>query len=157
MKEDKANQLLNKKILLEKFPGKGGWTYARVPEIPPDRHAWFGWVRVNGSIDGVELKHYNLMPMGNNQLFLPVKAAIRKKIGKEAGDMVDIILYSDHSAIEVPENFLSCLKDEPDAFRKFELLPEQEKIRLIKWIEAPITDETRINRMAKVVNDLAAS
>ncbi|MBC6491460.1 YdeI/OmpD-associated family protein [Flavihumibacter stibioxidans] len=157
MKKGEIKPLISKKVLLEKFPGKGGWTYARLPELAPDKHAWFGWVRVNGSIDGVELKHYNLMPMGNGQLFLPVKAAIRKKIGKEAGDQVEVILYPDNSTIEIPENFLLCLQDEPAALRKFEKLPDQEKIRLIKWIEAPANDETRINRMAKAVNDLAAS
>lgn len=132
MKKVDTKPLVSKKVLLEKFPGKGGCTYARLPEVAPDKHAWYGWVRVNGSIDGVELKHYNLMPKGNGQLFLPVKAAIWKKIGKEAGDQVEVILYPDNSTIEIPENFLLCLQDEPAALRKFEILPDPEKIRLIK-------------------------
>ena len=81
-----------KQYRLKKFPGKGGWTYAEIPEIPQDRKAHFGWVRVNGSIDGYPLNKHKLMPMGNGTLFLPVKAAIRKKIGKEEGDHVQIIL-----------------------------------------------------------------
>ncbi|MDX5419677.1 MAG: DUF1905 domain-containing protein, partial [Hymenobacteraceae bacterium] len=70
--------LTNKSYQLQKLPGKGGWTYAALPEILPDKHTHFGWVRVNGTIDGFELKSYNLMPMGNGQLFLPVRAEIRK-------------------------------------------------------------------------------
>ena len=76
--------LIDNEYLLEKFSGKGGWTYAAIPEIKPDKHAYFGWVRVRGSIDGYEIRAYHLMPMGNGKLFLPVKADIRKKIGKKA-------------------------------------------------------------------------
>jgi len=42
LKTDKP--LLNKKYLLEKFPGKGGWTYAAIPEILQDKHSHFGCV-----------------------------------------------------------------------------------------------------------------
>ena len=75
--------LIDEKYLLEKFPGKGGWTYAKIPEILQDKSSPFGWVRVRGSIDGYEIKSYHLMPMGNGNLFLPVKAEIRKKIEKK--------------------------------------------------------------------------
>lgn len=61
--------LVNKKYLFEKFPGKGGWTYATIPEDLQDKRAHFDWVRVKGSIDGYEFKNYHLMPMGNGSLF----------------------------------------------------------------------------------------
>lgn len=83
-KDDKA--LVNKNYLLEKFSGKGGWTFAVIPEVAQDKHAPFGWVKVKGFIDDVEIYNYRLQPMGNGKLFLPVKAAIRKAIKKEAGD-----------------------------------------------------------------------
>jgi hypothetical protein len=65
--------------VLEKIPGKGGWTYVVINEIAPDKRAKFGWVKVRGSIDDYELNQYKLMPMGNGKLFLPVRAEIRKK------------------------------------------------------------------------------
>jgi hypothetical protein len=74
--------LVNGDYLLQKFPGKGGWTYAAIPEILQNKKNPFGWVKVKGSVDGYELKQYKLMPMGEGRLFLPVKAAIRKKIKK---------------------------------------------------------------------------
>ncbi|ULQ51904.1 YdeI/OmpD-associated family protein [Flavihumibacter fluvii] len=150
-----SEPLLHKKVLLEKFPGKGGWTYARLPEIAADKHAHFGWVRVNGTVDGVALKHYNLMPMGKGQLFLPVKAAIRKQIKKEAGDYVEVILYADTEIIQVPENFRLCLEDEPGALAHFQALADEEKRRLLKWLEAPLSDEARIERMARAISRLA--
>lgn len=44
--------LVNKKYLLEKYPGKGGWTYAVIPEVLQNKKAPFGWVKVKGTIDG---------------------------------------------------------------------------------------------------------
>ena len=38
--------LVDKKYLLEKFKGKGGWTFVRIPEIPQNKNTAFGWVRV---------------------------------------------------------------------------------------------------------------
>lgn len=48
--------LVDKEYKLEKFPGKGGWTYARIPEVMQDKYKRFGWVRVRGTIDGYEIK-----------------------------------------------------------------------------------------------------
>jgi len=62
--------LAKNRYLLEKFPGKGGWTYAAIHGIPQDKKAPFGWVRVKGTIDGYVFRHYHLMPMGNGKLFL---------------------------------------------------------------------------------------
>lgn len=146
--------LINKNYTLEKFPGKGGWTFARIPEIVKDKKNAFGWVRVKGSIDGFEIKNYNLMPMGNGLLFLPVKAEIRKKIHKQAGDQVHVILYPDYEAIEVPEELLLCLQDEPKALNFFKSLSESEKKFYIQWIYSAKKEETKIDRLAKTVNRL---
>jgi hypothetical protein len=94
--------LVNKKYLLEKFPCKGGWTFTEIPEIPPDKNSPFSWVKVKGSIDGFEISNYHLMPSGKGTLFLSVKAEIRKKIKKQAGDYVHIILYLDTEPLEIP-------------------------------------------------------
>ena len=99
--------LVDKKYLLEKFPGKGGWVYAIIPEIKPDKKSPFGWVKVKGSIDGFEINKYRLIPtgkeQGKGQLFLSVKSEIRKKIKKQEGDYVHIILYSDNELWEFLE------------------------------------------------------
>ena len=38
--------LVDKDYLLERTPGNGGWTYAPIPEVPQDKKAPFGWVKV---------------------------------------------------------------------------------------------------------------
>lgn len=147
--------LINKKYLLEKYPGKGGWTYAQIFEISKDTKAHFGMVKVRGTIDGFEIRKYHLMPMGNGNLFLPVRAEIRKKIKKQAGDFVHVILYLDNEPLEVPEEMLLCLHDEKKALHFFNSLSESEKKYYIQWIYSSKKEETKISRLAKAINRLS--
>ena len=147
--------LVNTTVKLEKFPGKGGWTYAALPSVKSSNHNYFGWVRVKGFIDDYELKQYHLMPIGNGKLFLPVKAAIRNKIKKQEGDSVKVRLYQDESTIEVPIELMECLRDEPEALKNFEQQNDSNKKQWIDYIQQVKTDERRIERIATVINWLA--
>lgn len=149
--------LVDKDYLLDKFPGKGGWTYTLIPEIKPDPHAPFGWVKVRGTVDGVEISDYHLMPWygGSGLLFLSVKAALRKRIKKEAGDTVRIVLWRDDAPAEVPEELLACIADDPDAAAFFAVLSAGEQHQFSKWVYSAVTEKTRIERIAKAVAALA--
>lgn len=146
--------LVNGRYLLEKFPGKGGWTYAAIPEILQDKNSPFGWVSVKGSIENFEFQSYKLMPMGNGQLFLPVKAAIRKKIGKEAGDWVKVVLFEDLGPIEIPKELLDCLKEEPIAYKAFLDDTDGQQKEFIDWIYSAKTDHKKVERIAETLNKL---
>lgn len=146
--------IVNQQFQLRKYPGKGGWTYAAVPQILQDRKAPFGWVKVKGSIDGYAIKNYRLMPMGNGQLFLPVKAAIRKIIGKREGDHVHIILQADNDPVELPAELLLCLLDNPDAHRTFLSYTEGEQKAFIDWINGAKKMETKVERIARTLDKL---
>lgn len=147
--------LVNKLYLLEKFPGKGGWTYAAIPEVSQNKKAPFGWVKVKGCIDDFEIKNYKLMPMGNGQLFLPVRAEIRKKIGKRAGDHVNITLFSDETPLEIPEELLLCFDDEhPKAYETFMSFTEGEQKAYQDWIYAAKKEDTKVDRIIKMMDRL---
>jgi hypothetical protein len=78
------------KAKLQKSPNKGGWTYV----VWPDSVKFFGTggaVKVSGRIDGHPF-HSSFMAMGDGKHMLPVKADIRKAIGKDVGDAVAVIL-----------------------------------------------------------------
>jgi len=152
---EKEKPLVNKKYLLEKFQGKGGWTYAAIPEVLQNKNAPFGWVKVKGCIDEVEIKNYKLMPMGNGKLFLPVKAEIRKKIGKKEGDWVHVILFADHDATSIPDELLLCLKDDPTAHETFLSYTDGQQKEFIDWIYSAKTEETKVERMAETLRKLA--
>lgn len=148
--------IVDKEYLLQKHPGKGGWTYAIIPEINKNNHAWFGSVKVSGKIDSYELFDVNLMPMGNGILFLPVKAEIRKSINKNEGDWVHIKLFKsqqDFPEVQV-EDFITCLKEEKIAFENFNKKTKSEQQEIIDWIFSAKRDELKIERIALSIDKL---
>lgn len=147
--------LVDNIFILQKFPGKGGWTFVSIPEVVQNKNNPFGWVTVKGFIDDFELIHYKLMPMGNERLFLPVKVEIRKKIKKEEGDSVRIILYADDSNYEIPKDFLECLEiEDPKILKKFQALKQGEQKRMIDWIYSAKKEETIAERIIEIIKRL---
>jgi hypothetical protein len=75
---------------LRKSSKPGGWTYV----IWPESVTFFGTrglVKITATIDGHPFRS-SFMAMGNGKHMLPVKAAVRKAIGKQAGDSVSVRL-----------------------------------------------------------------
>jgi hypothetical protein len=144
--------LVEKEVLLEKIPGKGGWTFARLPEILQEKKTPFGWRKVRGFIDEYEIKSYHLMPMGNGQLFLPVKAEIRKAIKKKEGDLVKVILFADDLSIEAPEEFIECLSDAPTALENYNAITESERRKYLNWIYSSKTEDTKVERLTVAIH-----
>lgn len=147
--------MVSGEFLLEKFPGKGGWTYVALPDVKPDKSNPFGWIRVKGKIDNFEFKQYHLMPMGTGHLFLPVKAQIRKQIKKKEGDKVMISIYHDHSIFEIPKEIEECLEFESTTLlERFRSQSESEKKAYLNWIYEAKTEEEKAKRIVGLINDL---
>lgn len=94
------------------------------------------------------------MPMGDGNLFLPVRAEIRKKINKKEGDVIHVVLYPDNEPLEIPEEMMLCLKDEPKALKFFQSLSESEQKYYIDWIYSAKKEDTKVERMANAINRL---
>jgi hypothetical protein len=156
MKTWKMQQtLINNRFILEKAAGKGGWTYVLIPGIRSTKGFSFNKTRLKGTIDKVEVKHCRLMPTGEEKLFLPVNATIRKQLRKKAGDWVNIVLFIEDAPVEIPADFLLCLEDDQPAYSFFLSCTDGQKQGFINHINAAKTDNTRISRIAKALNKLA--
>jgi len=137
---------------------KTGWTYIDIPadlaaQLKPDHKKSF---RVRGTLDHFKIAGVALMPMGEGNFILPLKADIRKGIRKGEGAMLQVNLEEDVDfKLEVPDDVNDCLADDPEAHDYFNSLPESHRRYFINWINSAKTEPTRAKRIAQTCHAMA--
>jgi hypothetical protein len=142
--------------IIEKFDKMGektGWTYVFIPfdiseKINPNVRKSY---RVKGKIDAVEIKQLALLPMGNGDFIIPLKADLRKKIKKLKGGKVKLSLEKDSAEFQLSGDFLECLKEEKTAEKFFKNLSGSHQKYYSNWIESAKTIETKSKRIAQAI------
>jgi hypothetical protein len=132
---------------------KTGWSYVCIPgdvaeKLKPGFKKSF---RVKGKLDNYPIARQALLPMGNGEFILPLKAAVRKAIHKNKGAMVKLVLEEDNRALKVSAELLECLLDSPKAQKKFKSLPFSHQMYYSNWIESAKTIGTKAKRIVLTI------
>ena len=134
---------------------KTGWSYIEIPadiaqQLKPGTKKSY---RVRGMLDALPIAGMALLPMGEGNFIIPLKADIRKALHKSSGAMLQVSLEEDKDfKIEMPDDLQECFEFEPEAFEFFNGLAKSHREYFIKWINGSKTDETRAKRIVNTVN-----
>lgn len=134
---------------------KTGWTYIEIPadiaqQIKPGNKKSF---RVRGSLDAFSVQGMALMPMGEGNFIMALKADVRKGIHKNAGAVLQVRLEEDIDfKVEMPADLQECFDFEPDAFEFYNSLAKSHREYFIKWVDSAKTSQTRASRIVNTVN-----
>ena len=132
----------------------GGGAFVR---IPFDVEAAFGQkrVRVNARIDG-ERYRGTLVRMGTPCHILIVLKEIRQKIGKGAGDEVEVTVEEDTAPrqVEIPEDLRQAMEENPGTAALFEKLSHTQQKEYVTAILEAKRIETRRVRITRTISAL---
>ena len=152
--------LVRGRFPVERFPGKGGWTYVPLPPLAFRQNLPFGWIVVDGEIDDVPLRQVKLMGMGGGggRHFLALNAALRKRLKKGPGDEVTLRLEESVTTAELPDELLACFAEAPKkAYTNWLALPATTRKRHLDRIYAIADLDRRAERIVVLLDSLSAT
>jgi len=125
--------------------------------VPFDAEAVFGKKRVpvRATIDGIAYQG-SLVRMGGKCHVLGVLKEIRSALGKDEGDVVEIVIEHDDAPrkVDVPVDLAAAMASEPQAAGAFEALAYSHQREYVRWIEQAKRDSTRSSRIVQAVEML---
>lgn len=144
-------------LKFNKMGEKTGWTYIELPvavteKLKPGCKKSY---KVKGKLDDYIIAQVALIPMGEGHFIIPVNAAMRKGLGKRAGDKLKVSLMLDNQQYKLNVELMLCLADEPSALTFFKSKPVFIQNYFSKWVDSAKTDATKIKRIAMAVAALA--
>jgi hypothetical protein len=113
-----------------------------------------GRVPVKATFDGVPYSG-SLIKYGHPQHMLGILSEVRKQIGKQPGDTVEVVLWKDEQerVLDVPAPFKNLMKEE-GVLGIFEKLSYTHKKEYCRWITEAKKDETREKRVKRSIEML---
>jgi bifunctional DNA-binding transcriptional regulator/antitoxin component of YhaV-PrlF toxin-antitoxin module len=134
--------------------GRGGGAFVYFPYDVEKEFGTKGQVPIKADLEGEEYRG-SLAKYGSPQHMLGVAKAIREKLGKRPGDMLEVELWKDEEerTVEVPPEFQKLMKKE-GLLRFFEKLSYTHRKEYCRWISEAKKEETQLRRLEKAVEML---
>lgn len=144
------------KAEIERFEAMGektGWSYIFIPAAiasmlnPVCKTSY----RVKGMLDNLPVQGMAVMPMGEGDFIMALKAEIRKQLRKEAGAEVQVQIEVDTTfKIEMPPELEMSLQEDQRCMNNFYKLPKSHQNYFINWFNSAKTEATRIKRLTMI-------
>ena len=132
---------------------------AAIVELPFNAEKIFGKkrVKIKAWFDGVPYRG-TLMRMGMDCDWVGLTQEIRKKTGKNPGDMIHVEIEEDKEerTVEIPPDLMNELMGHPSEFDYFRSLAFTHRKEYVRWITDAKRPETRISRIKKMIDMLSA-
>lgn len=123
-------------------------------EIPFDVEKEFGAkrVKVKAKFDNIEYRG-SIVKMGGPCHIIGITKDIRKKLGKDPGDIISVEIEKDEEerVVEVPEDFVKLMEENLEAKEFYETLSYSGKRKYVNWINSAKKAETREKRIAEAI------
>lgn len=143
----------NFEAIIKKIPDKD----ATFIEIPFDVEKEFGAKRVKVKVkfDGVDYRG-SIVNMGQDCFMIGITKAIRKEIGKDAGDNVFVDVEKDEEIreVDIPEDFKFELDKNKEALNFYNSLSYSAKRKYYQWITGAKKETTRQKRITESISKL---
>lgn len=141
---------------IRKIPDKDA-TFVEIP-FDVEKECGAKRVKVKAKFDGLEYRG-SIVSMGQGCYIIGITKAIRKEIGKDAGDNIFIELEKDVEVreIELPVDFQSELDKNEEALKFYNNLSYSAKRKYYQWITSAKKEDTRQKRIVEAVLKLQSN
>ena len=145
------------RVRLYRPEGVGTWTLAEIPPAVARRAGLKVRVRVAGTVDGAPFRS-TVLSAGGPAVFVVVPKPIRERIGKSAGDEVEVALAPAARAppVRVPKELRAALAAEPGAAAFFDALAPSHRKAYATWVDGAVQPATRARRVTETIRRLKA-
>lgn len=105
-------------------------------------------VKVKATFDGYEYRG-SIVRMGGSCYIIGITKEIRKAIGKEPGDNIDVTIEKDEEEriVNPPKELLDKFNKDKDICDFWNSLSFSMKKKYVNWIESAKKENTRLNRI----------
>ncbi|MFT3950488.1 MAG: YdeI/OmpD-associated family protein [Oscillospiraceae bacterium] len=138
---------------IKRLAGKIKWSVFYFPYSTQEQFGTKGNVPVCITVDGHPFDHM-LLPSKNGH-YLVYNEFIRQAVGKDIGDLVHVTLEPDTKkrTLVIPAKIETALRD-AGVLEQFLKQPDYFKREQINFIEVAKKDETKENRLKKIISRL---